>query len=152
LKGYLVISGRFKFPDNTKYPSIPCFVDKTTTVYPLEGKCILTGPEYVLARRQNCTIDIKTAYYIPPTEKETKLLHIRVKTVVKPFMEIIQELQSKRREYPKGHVLNALYKELYNSIYGNVVRGMSNKKTLDPKSGRMIRVSGTELSNPVLAS
>jgi hypothetical protein len=38
-----------------------------------------------------------------------------------------------------------------NSIYGNVVRGISNKRSFDPKSGKMLRVSATELSNPVLA-
>lgn len=43
---------------------------------------------------------------------------------IKPFYSIIKEIQGKRKEYPKGHVLNLLYKEMGNSIYGNVVRGM----------------------------
>jgi hypothetical protein len=154
LNGYLILNAEFKFPDHIKYPSIPCFIDKTTTVYPLQGQCILTGPEYLLARSQECDVKIKTAYFIPATtrEKHLNLLKMSVKVVVQPFQEIIQQLQKTRREYPKGHVMNALYKELTNSIYGNVVRGMSNKKTFDTKSGKMLRVSGTELSNPILAS
>jgi len=152
MTGYLILKGTFKFPSNTKYPSIPCYMDKTTTVYPLDGECILTGPEYLLARNQKCDIKIKSAFYIPATVKEKVVGRMTIKIPVKPFDEIIKELQEKRREYPKGHILNSLYKEMANSIYGNVVRGMSNKKTFDTKTGRMYRVSATELSNPILAS
>jgi len=42
--------------------------------------------------------------------------------VLKPFYTIIKDLQALRLEYPKGHVKNMLYKEIGNSIYGNVVR------------------------------
>lgn len=37
LRGYLIIKGYFKFPETVKYTSIPCYIDNTTTVYPLEG-------------------------------------------------------------------------------------------------------------------
>jgi DNA polymerase elongation subunit (family B) len=39
-----------------------------------------------------------------------------------------------------------------NSIYGSVVRGMSDKRKYDIKSGRTIRMEAGELSNPILAS
>jgi hypothetical protein len=152
LKGYLIIRGNFKFPDNTKYPSIPCYMDNTTTVYPLQGNCLLTGPELLLARSQKCIIEIKSAFYIPPTENLKNVGIMNIIQTVKPFHEIIKELQSNRQKYPKGHFMNFLYKELGNSIYGNVVRGMSNKKCFDPKTGTMNRVSATEISNPILAS
>jgi len=152
LKGYYIIKGSFKFPSNTKYPSIPCYLDKSTTVYPLEGSCILTGVEYLLARNQKCEIEIQSAFFIPPKEIVKKVGIVNVNLTVKPFQDVIKEVQEKRREYPKGHVLNSLYKEMGNSIYGNVVRGMSNKKTFDTKTGKMYRVTGTELSNPILAS
>lgn len=152
LKGYWIFKGSFKFPQDVKYPSIPCYVDKTTTVYPLQGECLLTGPELLLARNQKCEFAFKSAYYIPPTEKEIKSGRFNLKIPVKPFQEIIQEVQSKRREYPKGDFMNMLYKELGNSMYGNIVRGMSNKKSFDTLSGKMIRVTATEISNPILAS
>ena len=154
LKGYLIINGSFKFPEDTKYPSIPCYLDKTTTVYPLQGVCVLTGPEFLLARTQKCEVRIKSAFYIPETEREHRIPGVKKPVVytIKPFYNIVADLQSKRREYPKGHIMNALYKEMANSIYGNVVRGISNKKTLDLKTGDMLRISGTDLSNPVLAS
>ena len=154
LQGYYVMNGSFKFPPKTKYPSIPCFMDESTTVYPLSGSCILTGPEYLVALNQKCEFKIKSIFYIPPTTKEVKLKRLN-KTVVefvKPFFEIVNDMQSKRREYPKTHVLNALYKQMANSIYGNVVRGISNKKSFDTQTGEMSRSTGTELSNPILAS
>jgi len=130
-------------------------MDKSTAVYPLTGDCLLTGPEYLLARNQNCEINIKSAYYIPPTEttkyKNVGLINVPITRTIQPFHDILKELQSKRREHPKGHFMNMLYKELVNSIYGNVVRGMSNKKYFDKKSGKMMRVTATEISNPILA-
>lgn len=39
-----------------------------------------------------------------------------------------------------------------NSIYGNVVRGWSEKKNFDSLTGHTVRVKATELSNPILAS
>jgi hypothetical protein len=53
LKGYLILNAIFTFQSNIKYPSIPCYMDKNTTVYPLNGECFITGPEYIIAKRQN---------------------------------------------------------------------------------------------------
>jgi hypothetical protein len=69
LQGYLIIYTNFKFSNGVKYPSIPCYVDENTTVYPLEGTCLITGPEYLLARNQGCVFDVKTIYFIPPAEE-----------------------------------------------------------------------------------
>ena len=49
LYSYTIIKGSFKFPEGTKYPSIPVRADETTTVYPLEGNCIITGAELLCA-------------------------------------------------------------------------------------------------------
>jgi hypothetical protein len=152
LKGYLIVNGMFEFPSTVKYPSIPCYIDKTSTVYPQTGGCLLTGPEYLLAKNQGCKINILSAFYIPPKEKQVSIHGVKTTTTLKPFFEIINKIQDKRREYPKGHILNLLYKEMGNSIYGNVVRGISNKKGFDTKSGKLIRVPASEISNPILAS
>jgi len=152
LKGYLILNTNFKFPENTKYPSIPCYIDETTTVYPLNGYALISGPEYILARSQKCEFEIKSAFYIPAKEKLVKTRVGSAMIPIKPFRAVIQTLQLKRSEYPKGHIMNSLYKDLSNSIYGNVVRGMSNKLTFDTKTGQMFRMTGTQLSNPILAS
>jgi len=152
LNGYLIVNGDFSFPEHVKYPSIPCYVDKTTTVYPLNGSCYLTGPEYWLAIRQGCEINIKSAFYIHPKIKKVFKKEEVELIQIKPFKNIINDIQCKRREFSKGTIENALYKEMGNSIYGNVVRGISYKKTFDSVTGKNLRVTATELSNPILAS
>jgi hypothetical protein len=146
ISNYIIIKAFFNFPSKTKYPSIPCFVDENTTVYPLTGECFLTGAEYLLAKSQGCEIKIQTVIKVPFKRGEKGILKNP------PFTEIIKELQGLRREYPKGHILNLLYKEMGNSIYGNVVRGISNRKRFDVKTGRKIRMEATLISNPLLAS
>ena len=152
LNGYLIVNCNFKFPCDLKYPSIPCYIDKTTTVYPLNGSAYLTGPEYLLAKHQGCVFDIKSVFYIKPKEKISNKNGKVLVELIKPFNAIIKNIQSLRRKYVKGTLQNTLYKEMGNSIYGNVVRGISSKKSFDSLTGKMFRVSGTELSNPILAS
>ena len=63
---------------------------------------------------------------------------------------LINEIQSKRREHPKGTISNLMYKEIGNSIYGLVVRGMSDKRKYDNKTGQTIRMKAHYLTNPIL--
>jgi len=172
LYSYIIIKASFKFDKTIKYPSIPCYIDETTTVYPLEGECVLTGAEYLLAKNQGCDLQIKEIYYIPFEKVKVKVKvkdgdkkvdkpeKVKVKDGDKdvdkpinhPFKDIIKEIQSMRRKYPKYSINNLLYKEMGNSIYGLVVRGMSDKKKFDIKSGRTLRMEASDLSNPILAS
>lgn len=50
---WLTVISNFPLMLNT--PSIPCYVDKTTTVYPLKGTAFLTGPEFLLAKKNKQT-------------------------------------------------------------------------------------------------
>jgi DNA polymerase elongation subunit (family B) len=45
-----------------------------------------------------------------------------------------------------------MYQEIGNSIYGSVVRGMSNKLNFDTKTQTTQRMKGDDLSNPLIAS
>lgn len=156
---YYIINATFEFPKNVKYPSIPCYIDETTTIYPLTGSCLLTGPEYVLARNQGCNVKIKSVFHIPSRtedvvgdETTSDKDDVDDDKPIKPFYAIIEEIQRLRGEHPKGSIMNLLYKEMGNSVYGNVVRGMSNKKCFDSLTGQYVKMTATELSNPVLAS
>jgi len=120
LFSYLIIHADFIFPIETKYPSIPCYVDENCTVYPIRGRCVITGAEYILALSQNCKLTIFDIYLTPFKSSEYK--------EHKPFSSILKEVQEKRREHPKGTVSNLIYKEIGNSIYGSVVRGIGNKR------------------------
>jgi len=65
LYSYTIITGSFRFPKETKYPSIPVRLDDDTTVYPLEGVCTLTGAELLCAYNQGCVVKMKEVYTIP---------------------------------------------------------------------------------------
>jgi hypothetical protein len=145
LYSYLTIQADFEFPLKTKYPSIPCFVDENCTIFPLQGKCILTGAEYLLAKSQGCKFNIENVHFIPFSKSEDFF-------TVKPFELILRNVQEKRREYPKGTISNLIYKEIGNGIYGSVVRGISNKKKFDTRNNTMLRLEGDDLSNPLIAS
>ena len=150
MTGFLSVNCSFVFPEDTKYPSIPCYVDKTTTVYPLRGSSFVTGPEFLLAKQQGAIFQIKSAFYIAPKEQLDTTTNEMV--TLKPFKELFKEIQRKRKEYPKGHFLNAMYKEIGNGIYGNVCRGISNKKVFDSLSKNTVSVKATSLSNPIIGS
>jgi hypothetical protein len=154
LYSYIVIKCDFEFPDNVKFPSIPCYVDDTTTVYPRVGEAVLTGAEYILARNQKCTFAFHEIYLIPfeTTKDKLKEKENRLEFQSLPFRGLIKDLQKKRRDHEKGTFLNALYKELGNSIYGLVVRGMANKMNFDVQVGKTIRMESNEITNPIIAS
>lgn len=69
-----------------------------------------------------------------------------------PFADVIKHLQAQRRLHAKDTLLNLLYKQLANGLYGLIVRGISDKRKYDIKSGRYVRMEAGELSNPILAS
>jgi hypothetical protein len=144
LYSYLIIHADFEFPIETKYPSIPCYVDENCTVYPLKGNCVVTGAEYLLALSQECNFKILDIYNTPYKTLEYKDL--------KPFSTIVNQVQEQRREHPKGTLSNQMYKEIGNSIYGSVVRGIGNKRKFDIKSKGTVRMFGDELTNPLIAS
>jgi hypothetical protein len=170
LYSYTIIKGKFKFPDTVKYPSIPCFLDELTTIYPLEGECSLTGSEYLTAKKQGCEIDVELVYYIPfsKTGGDDSLSQKRwtkkdmdyklyghtssLRFTSLPFKGIISELQSLRRKHPKKSLMNLLFKEVGNSIYGLIVRGINNKMKYDIKLKSTVRMGSSDLSNPILAS
>lgn len=142
---YTVLKVKFKFPDNVKYPSIPCNIDESTTVYPMEGDAIINSLEYIVAEKQGCQLIVSEIVHIP-FKKDDAL------NVEKPFRDCIAELQGNRSKYDKGTINNLLYKEIGNSLYGLTVRGINNKLKYDIRSDSMKRMEGNELSNPLIAS
>lgn len=147
INSYTILSVDFEFPDSIKYPSIPCDVEEGVNCYPLKGSAIITSLDYLVALKQGADITIKEGYTIP-----FKTFTVDDKDVVeKVFSGCIAEIQSMRSQHPKGTISNALWKEIGNSIYGLVVRGINEKLKFDARSGEMKRMDGNELSNPLIA-
>jgi hypothetical protein len=69
-----------------------------------------------------------------------------------PFRSIVKKLQSLRRLYPKKTFYNLMYKEIGNSIYGQIAMGLSGKNKFDVSSNSYKKIQGSFLTNPLLAS
>lgn len=151
INSYTVIKCSFKFDLTVKYPSIPCYIDETSTVYPYSGEAILTGPEYILARNQGCEIQVSEIYTVPfqsvPVPDSDEVIYINL-----PYQRIIKILQFLRRLHKKGTASNAAFKLMANTHYGTIVRGISFKHKNDPRTGMAIKISANEYSNPLIAS
>jgi hypothetical protein len=162
LSSYISIKTEFEFPSFVKYPCIPCSLDEDTTIYPLKGESVITGLEYLTAKNLGCKFNNPIGVLIPFGVKDDVEYNVDEKfkeniqnigQIFKlPYKSIISDLQKERRNYPKGTFLNLMYKEIANSIYGQVAKGISNKKTFDIASRGMISIKGGNLSNPILAS
>ena len=72
IMNYIVFSAKFKFPKKLKYPSIPCYLNESTTIYPLEGEAVLTGIEYLLAKEQRCKFSEIEDIFLIPFERSTE--------------------------------------------------------------------------------
>jgi len=151
---YIILYVDFEFPVNTKYPSIPTRVDNDVDIYPLKGSSVITGCEYLVAKKMGCRLYVKDGVIIPfKKNKKSKLSKIESKMeYITPFRDIMKDLQYKRRQYPKKSFYNLLYKEIGNSIYGQSAMGLSGKKSFDIKTKSFVNVKGDFLSNPVIAS
>jgi hypothetical protein len=156
---YIILDVDFKFTKNTKYPCIPTRVDNNVDIYQVEGTSTITGVEYLVAKSMGCRLYVKDGILIPfktsfkKSNKYNKsLISNGTDKYLAPFCNIIKELQNKRRSYPKKTFFNYLYKEIGNSIYGQVAMGISGKKSFDVRTNQHLSVEGSELSNPILAS
>ena len=145
LYSYTIINCKFNFKESVKYPSIPVYLDENAVVYPLKGEAVLTGAEYLQAKKQGCEFNILEVYSIP-FKRDDKGFHI------KPFESVVKELQFKRYQNPKGSLLNQLYKQINNSIYGLIVKGINEKRKFDIRTGQTVRMGAGVLSNPIIAS
>jgi len=159
---YIILDVTFEFKKDTKYPCITTRVDNDVDIYPLKGRSTITGPEYLAAKAMGCKLFVKSGVIIPfahpkvtSNKKDNKiktLPDLSWQQYRAPFRDIVAKLQRKRREFNKGTFYNLMYKEIGNSIYGQVAMGIGGKKTFDVKTKSYVKVEGSVLSNPVLAS
>lgn len=147
LFNYIVVDVDFKFPNSVKYPCIPTRVDDSVDIYPREGRSTITGSEYLVAKSMGCRLSVRSGVMVPFSGVGKSGIDYLC-----PFRDIVKDLQYKRTQYPKKTFFNYLYKEIGNSIYGQIAMGISGRKTFDVKTKSHIKVLGGVLSNPILAS
>lgn len=129
-ESYGVLKVNFKFPDNSKYPCIPVHLDKSSTIYPLEGENILVSTyELIVARQMGVELSNVSGCIIP-------FLHKEEEGFVYPFFEIVKIFINERGKYPKQNVINLLWKLINNSIYGQTAIGLNVKLMFDLEQER----------------
>jgi len=154
-KSYTSMIVNFEFPKSVKFPNIPVQADKNVTIYPLSGKDVaVEGREFWLAKKLGCKLEIKQGYcipyrYITNEDGKSKVL------APGPFT-FIGELQQLRKEakaiWGKGSAMEKIYKDIGNMTYGLTGQGITYKKKYDLRTQTHKPISGSEITNPAIAS
>ena len=158
LFNYIILEVEFEFKADTKFPSLPV-VSGDLEIYPLKGSTVITGPEYLVAKNMGCKIYVKDGVMIPFADRKYKVKDVKpfmkkypLLGKIAPYRSLINYLQEQRRIYPKKTFYNFMYKEIGNSIYGQVAMGLGNKTSFDVKTKSYVHVEGGDLSSPILSS
>ncbi|MGX9462366.1 DNA polymerase [Shewanella sp. A14] len=141
---YGLLRVKFKFKDDTMYPSLPVRADPFGLVYPLEGICYCTAAEIEVAHYQGAQIEILQGFRIPWLDDER---------IFTPFMKLVR---AKRQHYKTKQYANdfleKFWKEKGNSCYGRLAMSLRPKRVFDIKSGNMKYLEQGELTNAFFAA
>ena len=139
--------GSFEFPEDVKYPCIPVNVGGCIT-YPRAVKdsmVYMAAPEMYLAIKLGAKIYADS--YIVARNRNVK--QSAMFNVVKKFIAARNIASSL---YGPKSVIALLMKEGVNSIYGKCAQNVLNKKSWSAMEGKMVSISDSPLTSPVLAS
>ena len=145
VEGYGLLRLRFKFPENTKYPSLPVRAEPYGLVYPLEGVCYCTHFELIVALSQGADVKILQGFVIPWLDNGHRIFT--------PFMKQVRakRVHYKTEEYADDF-LEKYWKEKGNSCYGRLAMGLRNKRVFDIQDGNMQKLETGELTNAYFAA
>ena len=130
---------RFSFPPDTTHPCLPV-ATAHGPLFPLSGESCCCAPEIYLARKLGAVVEILHGAVLP------------VDDTVRPFELFVQECTRRRSQFPKGEVMNALYKELANSTYGRIAQGARPKRAFDSRTGQPQWLRPGRISNSSFAA
>ena len=147
----------FRFPSDTRFPSLPVRAGDRGLVYPLSGVSFCTGPELVVARAQGARIDVISGWRVDWTAGSKS-----------PFEAFTRDINRIRAEAKaaKDVMLDKLAKEAGNSGYGKVaqavpltrtvhdhgVETIKGKRVFDARSGEMKTLPASAITNPMMAA
>lgn len=132
---------KFRFPDETRFPSLPVKTGQYGLYYPLGGESYCTAPEIQVAVSMGCEIEVLQGFVIPWVEGEDPLFL--------PFMQLVRE---KRLSHKKGGFEERLWKEIGNSLYGKLAQGLSGKSVFEVSTGLNKPIPNSPITNPYFAS
>jgi hypothetical protein len=180
INSYTVVRVSFSFPEETKYPSIPTQIDGNTIYplsgvsnitgleyllarnqncefevidgYSIPFECMIAegfgqNKASSLSRIESFRECFRNQNHFD--ESFMKLFSDNSKRY-SPFAQTVKDLVILRAAHKKGTLLNLMYKQIVNSIYGLTVMGLSSKKKTDLISGGSFVLEGGDLSNPFI--
>ncbi|HHY0592146.1 TPA: DNA-directed DNA polymerase [Vibrio parahaemolyticus] len=134
---------KFKFPEHTKFPSLPVRTDLYGLYYPLEGYSYCTAPEIEVAYNMGCDIEIQFGVIVPWIEDKEPLF--------KGFTELIREQRQKYTD-EGDKFREKLWKEIGNTLYGKLGQGLKGKRGFNSLDGLSKNIPHSPVTNPYFAA
>lgn len=131
----------FRFPENTRFPSLPVRGSNDGLFYPLTGSSYCTAPEIEVALNLGCEIEILHGVVIPWLNDDKRLFE--------PYVTHIRDL---RKSYPKGSIDELYAKLLGNSLYGKTAQGLKKKIVFDTGEMKSVELPHSKITNAAIAA
>lgn len=140
----------FKFPDDTRFPSLPVRAGDRGLIYPLSGVSYCTGAELAVALKLGAHITVEHGVIVPYADDE------------RPFARFTTTINEIRAAHPKGSIFERMAKEIGNSLYGKIAQGVETMKARSDKNhgrrvfntefGEMTTLPPSAITQPILAA
>ncbi len=134
---------KFKFPNGTRYPSLPVRTDSYGLIFPLSGVTYVTAPEIEVAVNLNCDVTILEGIIVPFVAGSDPIFL--------PYTQFIRDNRQKHK-VAANKLMETLIKEVGNSTYGKTAQGLKVKNTFDVESGMSKSLPHSDISNPFVAA
>jgi DNA polymerase type B, organellar and viral len=135
--GYVEVE--FKFPDNTRYPTLPVRTSNGL-IFPLSGISHCAAPELFTARRLGAELKILHGVIVD---------HDRDVPIFKTF---IADCINKRNKAGKNTLKGLFWKEISNSTYGKTAQGLHPKRVYDLSARDMVELAPSKITNAFFAA
>lgn len=129
----------FEFPIGTKFPCLPVR-SGDRLLFPRTGISTCTSHELLLAHRLGAKLKIMLGMVIPWRDGPPV------------FMDFIRKVQAKRASSPPKDLLNQIWKELGNSLYGKTAQGVHERRVFNPKTGDSNPIPHSAITTPWYAA
>jgi hypothetical protein len=131
---------KFKHPEGIRFPVLPVR-GENSVLFPMEGVSYCCGPEILLARSLGVEMSVIMGVVIPENDD-------------KPFGKYLKHCFEKRDEAKKqgNDVLNQLWKELANSMYGKLAQGLRRRTIYSIKKGESEDLPECSITTPFYAA
>jgi hypothetical protein len=145
----------FKFPKDTRFPSLPVEGDGYGLIFPLSGTASVTGPELVVARNQGAEIIVRAGVRLNFLDADGP----------RPFARMAQAINKQRAAAKaaaggkKGSAMELVAKDVGNATYGKTAQAVCSMKSqpdirrqFNPRNGFREPIDRSGITAPHIAA